>query len=58
MKTLLSLYFAIGIALFVGWVLNIVHVVHAIGGPFTTKLGVELVGIFAFPLGAILGYVA
>lgn len=42
----------------VGWAMNIIAIVHAVSGPLTTLLIVRIVGIFVFPLGAILGYFA
>ena len=42
----------------IGWVLNIVAVVHAIGGPVTTMFIARIVGIPVFILGAVLGWVS
>jgi hypothetical protein len=41
-----------------GWILNIVKLVELFGGPVTGKLVLRAVGIFAFPLGAVLGFVS
>lgn len=46
----------IWIAAIVGWVLNIVAVVHAVALPITGMFLLRCVGIFAAPLGSILGY--
>lgn len=56
--SLFLLYFALIIGGLVGWVLNIVHIIGAASGPLTTLLVLRIVGIFAFPLGAILGWVS
>lgn len=40
----------------VGWVMNIIAIVHAVSGPLTTLLVVRLIGVLVFPLGAIMGY--
>ena len=45
------------IAVLVGWVINIVDLVGMIGGnQLTTLFVARIVGIFFFPLGAILGW--
>lgn len=41
-----------------GWVMNIVSIVAASGGDMTTLLILRIVGIFAFPLGGVLGFVS
>jgi hypothetical protein len=41
---------------FVGWVINLFDIAHTIGGPLTAMLVARLVGVFAFPLGAVLGF--
>lgn len=50
------LYIVLAIAGIIGWVLNIAKLVGDFGGPLTAKLVLRIVGIFAAPLGAILGY--
>lgn len=40
----------------VGWVANIVKLIYMIGSDVTTMFIVRIVGVFAAPLGAILGY--
>lgn len=44
------------IALLVGWVMNIIEIVHTFAGPITGMLIARLVGVIAFPLGGVLGY--
>jgi hypothetical protein len=59
MKTIVGLYvamFALGVAVAIGWVLNIIQIIAMIGGEFTAELVVRLVGVPVVPLGAILGY--
>jgi hypothetical protein len=56
--SLFLLYFALIIGGFVGWALNLIALVNAISGPLTTLVVLRIVGIFAFPLGAILGYIS
>jgi hypothetical protein len=45
------------LAVFVGWAINLVSVITtaSAGIPVTTLFIVKVAGIFAFPLGAILG---
>lgn len=49
-------YILFAIALFVGWVLNIVAIVGLMGGDITAELVVRIVGVLAFPIGGIVGY--
>jgi len=51
-------FIALWIAGIIGWVMNIIDIIHSSGGPFTVLLVLRIVGIFAFPLGAILGWVS
>jgi hypothetical protein len=39
-----------------GWIVNIAEIVHAVHGPVTSMFIGRIVGIFFFPLGAVLGY--
>ena len=58
MKTLLF-FVAIGITFFYGWVMNIVALVHSPAIALWGGLEVmRVIGIFAAPLGAILGLFA
>lgn len=52
------LFFAtIGILAVVGWVMNIVKIIGALGDPTITPLFIaRIVGAFAAPIGAVLGY--
>lgn len=52
------LWVALWFAALIGWVLNIIAIVHSVSGPVTTLLVLRVVGIFAFPLGGILGWVS
>lgn len=40
----------------VGWVMNLLKILGAMNDPMTTMLILRVVGLFAFPLGAILGF--
>lgn len=48
---------ALWITCLVGWVLNIIDIIGTLGGDITALLVCRLVGVFAFPLGAVLGLV-
>lgn len=52
-----SLIFVVSvyITIIVGWILNIYQLVHMSG--LTGYLVVKIIGIFLFPLGAVLGYI-
>ena len=41
----------------VGWILNIISIVHTVSDPITGLFIARCVGVFAAPLGAILGYI-
>lgn len=41
----------------IGWVLNIIKLVGMVDGEITTMFVLRIVGIFAAPLGAVLGYI-
>ena len=43
-------------ALGIGWIMNIVSIIHVISEPITPMIILRLVGIIVFPLGGILGY--
>lgn len=49
-------YLGILLGLVVGWIANIVGIVHTIGDPITGLFIARLVGTVVFPLGGILGY--
>jgi hypothetical protein len=40
-----------------GWIMNIVEIVTSSFDPITGLLVLRCIGVFLFPLGAILGYV-
>lgn len=48
------LYLAIIIGTAAGWILNIVDLIHMTG--LSGMMVARVVGIFVFPLGAVLGY--
>lgn len=50
-------WFVVTIGAMIGWVLNIIKLVGMIDGEITTMFVLRVVGIFAAPLGAILGYI-
>lgn len=41
-----------------GWVWNIIAIWHSTHDPLTAQFILRVVGIFVFPVGAILGYVS
>ena len=49
-------YLAILLGLAVGWVMNVVSIVHTLSDPITGMFIARLVGTVVFPLGGILGY--
>ena len=49
-------WIAIIVAAVYGWIENIVSIIHVIHDPVTTMTVLRAVGIFVFPLGAVLGY--
>ena len=49
-------YIAILIGLVIGWVMNIVGIVHTLSDPITGMFIARLVGTVVFPLGGVLGY--
>lgn len=60
-NTYLALLFVVAqlvalIAAIAGWIMNIAGIVHTLGGPITAMFVARCVGVFAFPLGAVLGY--
>lgn len=49
----------LGLAVFVGWIFNIIHLVSMVGSEtvvFTVEFVLRIVGIFVMPLGAIMGF--
>lgn len=53
-----SIWIVIWLALFVGYVLNVIHAIAHISEPLTGLEVLRFVGFLAFPLGAALGYFA
>jgi hypothetical protein len=47
---------AIGAALAIGWVMNIVAIVNSNFSDITGLLVMRIIGVFIAPLGAVLGY--
>ena len=44
------------IGLLVGWVMNIVTIVSMMSGELGAEIIVRCIGIFVFPIGAVLGF--
>ena len=55
--TLLILYIMLVLVILVGWVNNLLIVVASIQDPITTELIIRIVGVFAAPLGGVMGYI-
>jgi len=51
------LYIALILAAVIGWVMNIIQIVHMSDGGVTAKLIIKLIGVFAAPLGALMGWI-
>lgn len=49
-------YLVVILGLIIGWVMNIVSIVHTLSDPITGMFIARLVGTVVFPLGGILGY--
>lgn len=49
------LYLALVIAAAAGWILNLIALIHSVGG-ITAMFILRIVGLFVFPLGCLLGY--
>jgi len=49
-------YVAVIVLGVIGWVMNITTIVSHINDPVTGMTALRAVGIFLFPLGAVLGY--
>ena len=45
------------VTLFVGWIMNLMAMVHSIGGALDTIFIARIVGVFIPPLGGIFGFV-
>lgn len=55
MKIAAGVWFALVLAIGIGYVMNIVALCHS-GAAITTEFVLRVVGLFVPPLGAILGY--
>lgn len=53
---LMLVYFLVGIAAVIGWVLNIIDIANADFSHVTGMLIIRIIGIFVAPIGAVLGY--
>lgn len=51
------IYLSVWVAILYGWVANIVKFIGILDNPITAMFIARLVGIFAIPLGVILGFV-
>ena len=49
--------FVLILALIGGWIANVVKLVGMLGGDITAMFVARVVGVFAAPLGAVLGFV-
>jgi len=56
MKAAGLIFIALWLAVIVGWIMNIVSIVHAVNLPITGMFILRCIGIFVFPVGGILGY--
>lgn len=52
------LIFALWFAIVVGWILNIVQLIALLANPITGIVILKIIGIFVFPFGSVLGYIA
>ena len=51
------LILAIWITVIVGWCMNIYQITQMYDGGLTAKFVFKVIGVFAFPIGALLGFV-
>lgn len=51
------IYAVLVVAIFTGWVLNVVQVIHLASAPITGIFVLKCIGIPVVPFGAILGWV-
>lgn len=47
---------AFGVVGVVGWVLNLITLLHATLTPLTTEVIVRIIGIIVFPVGMVMGF--
>ena len=53
---LLLVYVTLAFGALIGWVLNLVHFIHGLGGPLDTAQILRLIGIPVAFVGAVLGW--
>lgn len=51
------MYMVLWVTIMVGWGLNISNIITAIDLPMTKMFALQVIGIFLFPLGSLLGWV-
>lgn len=55
-----GIWFGIGVIIailaFIGWVANIIQTIMLMSAPITGTFILKVIGIFAFPLGSLLGW--
>ena len=56
MKGLLTVYVVLAIGGSIGWVMNIIALIHTNFTPLTGMVVARVIGVFVAPLGAILGF--
>lgn len=54
---IIALFIVVLITAFIGWVLNIVQVIHVIAEPVTGLFVIKCIGVLMAPLGAVLGWI-
>lgn len=58
MKSIILSYVIVVLFLVVGWVLNIVNIVQSLpSDEITLTLIFQILGVFVFPVGSLLGYI-
>lgn len=58
MKSIVLSYAIVGLLVVVGWVLNIVNIVQSLpSDEITLTLLFQILGVFVFPVGSLLGYI-
>lgn len=53
---IMLMWFALWAAVIVGWVMNVIKIVGLLNTDITPMFVARAVGVFAVPLGAVLGY--
>lgn len=57
MKTIALVYIAVWVAGIVGWIANLVQIVHTASDPITGLFILKCIGVVAAPVGSILGLI-